>query len=215
MQPVLDMRAVRFGYGASAPVLEGFELRVEPGEKLLVAGASGAGKSTLLGLVSGTLLTDHGSIEVMGRDLATLRAGARDRFRARAMGVIFQLFNLVPYLGVVENVLLPMRLTRTKVEDATGRARRLLARLGLDESLVDRPVAQLSVGQQQRVAAARAFILEPGLVLADEPTSALDPDRRDDFMSLMLEEAERTGAAVVCVSHDESLHPHFDRVVRL
>ncbi|HBF90992.1 MAG TPA: methionine ABC transporter ATP-binding protein, partial [Hyphomonas atlantica] len=159
-------------------------------------------------------------VEVLGHDMTALSGPKRDALRADRLGVIFQMFNLVPYLSVIGNVTLPLRFSpkRRAAIDGTeeNEARRLLARLGLtDESLLSRRVSDLSVGQQQRVAAARALIGGPEIVIADEPTSALDAHVRDQFISLLSEEAQRTGAALLFVSHDAGLADHFDRAVDL
>nr|WP_290492130.1 ATP-binding cassette domain-containing protein [Hyphomonas sp. UBA4510] len=161
-----------------------------------------------------------GEVIVLGQDLATLEPAARDRLRADHLGVIFQMFNLVPYLSVIGNVTLPLRFSPKRRAAINGNeddeARRLLSRLGLtDETLLTRRVSDLSVGQQQRVAAARALIGGPEIVIADEPTSALDADARDQFIDLLSEEARRTGAALLFVSHDAGLATHFDRAVDL
>lgn len=190
---------------------------------MFLAGPSGSGKSTLLALIAGIHRTTEGQIAVLGADLTSLSSSARDRLRADQLGVIFQMFNLLPYLSVLENVTLPCRFSaarRARAIAATGsvaaEARRLLAHLGMDEpGLAGRPAAELSVGQQQRVAAARALIGGPDLIIADEPTSALDTDRRLDFIDLLCRECASLGAALLFVSHDRTLAGHFDRVAEL
>lgn len=204
----------------------GFSLRVpafsvERGRKVLLTGPSGAGKSTLLNLVCGVVSAQQGTVEVLGTDLTGISRGRRDRFRAEHIGVVFQMFNLVPYLSILDNVLLPLRFApeRARRAGAGGgegnEARRLLAALALDPSLHLRPVTELSVGQQQRVAAARALIGGPGVLIADEPTSALDQDRQAAFLSLLFSELDAVGATLVMVSHDVRLAAQFDEVVRL
>ena len=213
---------LRFAWPGQAPLLaiDRFELAQE--ERLFLRGPSGSGKSTLLGLIAGVLESSHGEIRVMDEDIGQMSGSARDQVRADHLGVIFQMFNLVPYLTVVQNVILPCRFSKRrlrKVQESGGaenEAKRLLERLGLDdEALQARNVTELSVGQQQRVAAARALIGGPSLVIADEPTSALDSDARDRFIELLSEEANQTGAALLFVSHDSSLAPLFDRAVDL
>lgn len=192
-------------------------------ERLFLAGPSGSGKSTLLTLIAGIHRSTEGRITVLGNELTALSGTARDRFRADRLGVIFQMFNLLPYLSVLENVMLPCRFSvarRARAVAAAGsvsaEARRLLAHLGLDDpGLERRAAAELSVGQQQRVAAARALIGHPKLIIADEPTSALDTDRRLDFVELLRQECRSAGAALLFVSHDRSLAGHFDRLVEL
>ncbi|MEQ9317025.1 MAG: ABC transporter ATP-binding protein [Henriciella sp.] len=214
---------LRFAWpGASAPLLDIPAFELGAGERLFLRGPSGSGKSTLLGLIAGVLAPQAGSISVLGEDMADLSGAARDRLRADHLGVIFQMFNLVPYLSVMQNVTLPCRFSaaRRKAADANGtpadEARRLLGRLGLsDEKLLARPVTELSVGQQQRVAVARALIGGPEILIADEPTSALDADARDRFIELLSEEAARSGASLLFVSHDAALAGHFDRSIDL
>ena len=200
--------------------IDRFELAQK--ERLFLRGPSGSGKSTLLGLIAGVLESSQGEIRVMDQDIGQMSGSGRDQVRADHLGVIFQMFNLVPYLSVVQNVILPCRFSKRRLQKvqenggAETEAKRLLERLGLDdEALQARNVTELSVGQQQRVAAARALIGGPSLVIADEPTSALDSDARDRFIELLSEEANQTGAALLFVSHDSSLAPLFDRAVDL
>ena len=216
----IAMEALRFAWPGHPPVLDIDSFAMTRGERLFLRGPSGSGKSTLLGLIAGVLQPAAGRIEVLGRDMSALSAAARDRVRADHLGVIFQMFNLVPYLSVTGNVTLPLLFSpvrrKTVGDDAEGEARRLLDRLGLsDPQLLTRRVSELSVGQQQRVAVARALIGGPDIVIADEPTSALDSDARDRFIELLSEEAARTGAALLFVSHDRSLASHFSRAVDL
>lgn len=195
---------------------------VESGEKVLLVGPSGSGKSTLLGLICGTLQAQSGEIEICGTAFSQLGNAARDRFRADHLGVIFQLFNLVPYLLVLENVLLPLHFSavrRGRVGEANAaqnkQARYLLNQLGLDDSVLNKATTALSVGQQQRVAAARALIGTPDIVIADEPTSSLDAARQKDFLALLFAQIEASNGTLLMVSHDERLADQFDRVVRL
>jgi putative ABC transport system ATP-binding protein len=205
--------------GATAPVLELPALEVAAGEQVFVRGPSGCGKSTLLGLVAGVLVAGPGQVAVGGVDWASLKPAARDARRAATLGVIFQQFNLLPYLSVLDNVLLPTRLSPQRAARCEGgaaaEARALLARMGLPDSAWARPAARLSVGQQQRVAAARALIGRPALVLADEPTSALDTDTRDTFMALLRERCTAHDSTLVFVSHDRRLAEGFDTVLDL
>ncbi len=220
---VLSLRGVRFawpGRRTFALTVERFSL--ERGRKLLLLGPSGSGKSTLLSLLAGIVVPQQGQVAVLGTDLATLAAGARDRFRAEHTGIIFQMFNLIPYLSVMDNVVLPLSFAqqrRARAIEAAGsvleEAKRLLGRLGLNEALGAQPAASLSVGQQQRAAAARALIGRPEILIADEPTSALDRDRQAAFLDLLFQEADLAGTTVLMVSHDESLAPRFDRLQRL
>lgn len=218
--PVIDIEDLRFAWPGGPVVLDLAKMRVDAGERVFLRGPSGSGKSTLLGLVSGILETQAGTYRILGEDLAALSPARRDRLRADRMGVIFQMFNLVPYLSVIGNVLLPLRFSGRRRQavgpEPRAEARRLLARLGLEsEELLSRRVSDLSVGQQQRVAAARALIGSPSLVIADEPTSALDADARDRFIHLLSEEVAASGASLLFVSHDAALAGLFSRSLDL
>ncbi|MBY4899225.1 ABC transporter ATP-binding protein [Cupriavidus sp. AU9028] len=194
------------------------DLLLARGEHLFVSGPSGSGKTTLLGLLAGVIMPRQGRVEVAGTDLRSLAPSRRDRFRADHVGVIFQQLNLLPYLSVLENVLLPCRFSsrrrlhaRQQAGSEIEAAGMLLERLDMARDLWRRPAAELSVGQQQRVAAARALLGRPDLVLADEPTSALDAARQQAFMALLRRECRASGAGLVMVSHDERLAEGFDR----
>ncbi|WP_429196693.1 ABC transporter ATP-binding protein [Luteibacter sp. W1I16] len=205
----------------TAVILEDLELA--HGERLFLCGPSGSGKSTVLGLLSGVLAPTGGDVTILGVSFASMAARARDRFRANHLGYIFQQFNLLPFLTPVENVLLGCAWSAERSRRAgatralmTREATRLLGALGLGAQTWSRArTGELSVGQQQRVAAARALIGGPELLLADEPTSALDAASRDAFLKLLLGECARHGTGVVFVSHDLALARHFDRVVAL
>lgn len=198
------------------------ELSLAAGSSLFVGGASGSGKSTLLGLLSGVLRPRLGDVWVAGLNLAQASAAQRDRLRADHLGVIFQQFNLLPYLSVIENVLLPTRFSSLRLAQSRDRfggpraqAEHLLRSLGLDASLWARMAHQLSLGQQQRVAACRALMGSPQLVIADEPTSALDEDNRQSFLELLLRAQREQGAALVLVSHDRRMASSFEQVLDL
>lgn len=192
---------------------------VERAEKVFLKGASGSGKSTLLSLIAGINLASSGTLTLCDTELTALKASRRDVFRADHIGYIFQQFNLLPYLSVLDNVLLPCRfscLRKQRVDgDLSQEAERLLLALDLPQSCLTKPVTALSIGQQQRVAAARALIGKPALLLADEPTSALDFDSRNAFISLLMKECEYAGSSLLFVSHDHTLESHFDRSVAL
>lgn len=218
----IAISGLRFGFGSDDDVLAIRELRIRTAQRVFLFGPSGCGKSTLLALVGGVLVPREGAVAVLGRNLAGLKSTARDRIRADHVGFIFQQFNLVPYLSVVENVSLPCRYSRRRLKravDADGSleksAARLLSALGIGEELRSRKSTDLSVGQQQRVAAARALIGRPELVLADEPTSSLDADRRREFINLLVSECGRVDSTVIFVSHDASLATHFDVAIDL
>jgi putative ABC transport system ATP-binding protein len=210
---------VEFGYGRGPTVLRIPELRVDRGERVFVFGPSGSGKTTLLGLVAGVLRASAGAVRVLGTDLGALGARERDRLRAAHIGYIFQMFNLIPYLSVEENITLPCRLSRERRSRLGGVAPETAARELADAleigTLLREKVTRLSVGQQQRVAAARALIGAPEIVVADEPTSALDSDRRERFLELLFERCAIAGSTLLFVSHDRHLEHLFDRAVSL
>lgn len=221
---IIRLSELRFSWDRTqSPVLDIHDFRVRRGERLFVAGASGTGKSTLLSLLAGVILPQLGEVEILDRPLHQMNSVQRDHFRADHVGFVFQLFNLIPYLSVLENVTLPCRFSRLRREKVTqsGRsqieeARRLLEHLDMAEPrLLSRPVTELSVGQQQRVAAARALMGSPELVIADEPTSSLDADRRQAFIRLLFRECEQQGSTLLFVSHDRSLEEQFGRTVHM
>jgi len=218
---VVEVDSLRFAWSASAPLVLDIDcLRVARGERVFLRGASGSGKSTLLSLLAGVITPREGRVTVLGRDLGALTGAQRDRFRADHIGFIFQLFNLIPYLSVVENVVLPCGFSQRRKSRTGGEAEREAVRLleHLDMAgapMLGRPVTELSVGQQQRVAAARALIGTPELVIADEPTSSLDADRRAAFLDLLFRECAREQTTLIFVSHDASLAERFDRTIEL
>lgn len=219
---IIAMRGVRFAWPGRAFSIAIDEFVLPAGERILLVGPSGSGKSTFLSLLCGIITPQAGRIEVLGTDIASLSNAARDRFRVEHFGIIFQMFNLLPYGTVLDNVLLPLNFSPKRRQRASaggapgGEAARLLGNLGLEPELMNGPrAATLSVGQQQRVAAARALIGRPELIVADEPTSALDRDRQTTFLDLLFDETSQAGATLIMVSHDESLAPRFDRVLRL
>ena len=222
-QPVVALHEVLFRWRRqAAPVLDIATFEIAAGERVFLHGPSGSGKSTLLSLIGGVVVPERGLTFVQGSDLATLSGAERDRHRAAQIGFVFQMFNLLPWLSARDNILLPCRFSparraRIAADGCTpaAEAERLAAHLDLHAVLLDRPAAELSVGQQQRVAAARALIGRPPLVIADEPTSALDADRQKGFLDLLLAESAAVGAAVLFVSHDARLAGAFDRTVNL
>lgn len=224
MDPLVSLHELRFRWCQQGPdILVIDALEVAAGERLFVEGPSGSGKSTLLGLLAGVNRPQQGRLQVLDQRLDQLGSAARDRFRADHIGYIFQLFNLLPYLGILDNVTLPARFSRRRRERAlarspslTAEARRLLGHLDLDQPGLSRqPVSALSIGQQQRVAAARALFGAPELLIADEPTSSLDADRRRAFLELLFAECAEMGSTLIFVSHDASLAALFDRTLRL
>ena len=199
------------------------KFRIRCGEQIFIKGPSGSGKTTLLNLLGGVSIPETGMISVMNTNMSTLGSAGRDAFRAEHIGYIFQMFNLIPYLTLIENVTLPCRFSVARRQRVLSQAKtleeeakRILSGLGLDiTTLASQSVSQLSIGQQQRVAAARSIIGSPELVIADEPTSSLDRDVRSSFLDLLFREVRNAKTTLIFVSHDSSLESHFDRTVSL
>ncbi|QWL64119.1 ABC transporter ATP-binding protein [Aeromonas jandaei] len=216
---VVEIRDLAFAWPDHEVVLDLPTLTIAKGERVFIKGPSGSGKSTLLGLLAGIQTANHGTLEVLGQPLAQLSGRARDHFRAANLGYIFQQFNLLPFLSVLDNVTAALTFSpekRSRLQASPQQeARRLLAELQLPDEALHRPVHALSIGQQQRVAAARALIGSPPLVIADEPTSALDTDNRAAFIKLLFEECDKQGSTLIFVSHDPHLEPLFPRVENL
>jgi putative ABC transport system ATP-binding protein len=200
------------GFGLQVP-----EFRIEQGARVLLLGESGSGKSTLLSLICGINAPQQGSIRVDGTEMRSMRPAARDRFRAEKIGIVFQQFNLLPYATPMDNILLPLQFApdrRARAGDARAAALTLTDALGLPRDLVTSSTAdRLSVGQQQRVAVARALIGAPSLIVADEPTSALDAGSQTNFLDLLFAQCTLSGSTLLMVSHDERLSDRFDRSV--
>ena len=223
-ETILDLKNVCFSWKNSGRELLNLpELLVEQHDHIFLQGPSGSGKSTLLALVGGILVSESGTLKVLGTEIKSLSSSARDAFRVDHIGFIFQLFNLLPYLSIEENVMLPLsfskirakRAGRTKI-DQVNEAHRLLKALALGEQLAEKsPVTELSVGQQQRVAAARSLIGNPELIIADEPTSALDADLRHSFLELLFGECKKAGSTLLFVSHDSTLSELFNRKISM
>jgi len=222
--PMIEMEDVRFRWhSGDDPVIDIADFSVAAGERVFLQGPSGSGKTTLLNLLGGVAAPQAGHIRIDGNDLTELGGAGRDAFRADRIGFIFQMFNLIPYLSLIDNVTLPCRFSKARHEAAVARsgsieaeARRLLAHMEIDAAdLAGRHAAALSTGQQQRVAVARSLIGAPHLVIADEPTSALDRDVRQAFMTLLFREVAEAGATLLFVSHDSGLAQDFDRKIAL
>ncbi|MBM4299335.1 MAG: ATP-binding cassette domain-containing protein, partial [Deltaproteobacteria bacterium] len=189
MDNAVDIESLRFAYRASKPVLDIAALKVGRGERVFLHGPSGCGKTTLLGILAGVLRAGAGSVKILGQDMARLTGAKRDALRGAHIGYIFQMFNLIPYLNVLENIQLPCRVSAERARrlngaSLDGEAHALAERLGIG-AIVHDNVVDLSVGQQQRVAAARALLGAPELIIADEPTSSLDEDHRESFLELL------------------------------
>ena len=216
-QDVIAAQNLVFQYPNQSPTLNISNFSLKIGEKIFLAGASGSGKTTFLELVAGLLHPTSGKLAVLGEDFSLSSTHDKDLVRKKSMSFIFQSFNLVPYLSVEENIRLPFWLgfrDERSPEQVTLDLQHLLKGLGI-ESLQNKKVTELSFGQSQRVAAARAFLKRPKLLLADEPTSALDCDHRNAFLKVLFELAKNFETSMIFVSHDRSLQSQFDRVIEI
>ncbi len=216
----ISVKDLKFSYNQknkNAPlVLSIDELEILTGEKVFLYGPSGHGKSTLLNILAGVLEVTNGVVEVLGNNLHAINQSSRDHLRGENVGYIFQIFNLIPYLNIKENIVLPCLINKKRGEgvDFYAQADELIKTLGLTEH-AHKNVTDLSIGQQQRVAAARALIGNPKLIIADEPTSSLDETNTTEFMNLLLSEWEKRKFTLVFVSHDTSLKKYFPRTISL
>lgn len=214
--PLIEIRDVRFTYeGQATPTLFIPEFTVNSGEELFLFGPSGSGKTTFLEIISGVLSPQAGSLRILGQDLTKMSQAQRDAFRAEHIGYVFQSFNLIPYLSVYENIELPIQLSPVRKQrlgtlDVDMVIRAICGNLGISD-ILEKNVTQISVGQQQRVAVARALLGKPQLLLCDEPTSALDTDHREKFLKLLFELAELYETTVLFVSHDRNIEKLFSR----
>ncbi len=215
--PVVDVRGVEKHFGSGTNrihVLKEVDLQAHAGEILMLVGPSGCGKTTLLSAIAGTLGVEAGSIEVFGQALHTMSGGALTRFRAKHIGFIFQQFNLIPTLGIAENVGIPLLIQGVGSREALRRSRAALDAVGLADRWKERP-NKLSGGQQQRVAIARALVHEPPLVICDEPTAALDSKNGEIVLELFRNVARSPGRAVIIVTHDNRIFSYADRIARM
>lgn len=222
-QAVIELKQLKFSWNNATHItLDINELNIYQQERVFIEGASGSGKSTLLSIIGAVNRPLSGQVKVLGNAIEQFSDLKRDHFRADHIGFIFQMFNLIPYLSMVENVILPCRFSKQRYHKATQQmtieqeALRLLDHLGLNDSkLLSKPVTELSMGQQQRVAAARALIGHPEIIIADEPTSSLDSDIRDAFLDLLFKQCDNEGSTLIFVSHDGTLEQRFERTIRL
>lgn len=197
------------------PLIDIPDWQVPRGTQLFLRGESGVGKSTLIHLLAGLLEPTSGNVKINGFDLSSASVKNRDQFRANNLGLVYQQFNLIPYLSMLDNVLLAAHFAKTKNAETIELARSLLETMSLPQDLHHRDARHLSIGQQQRVAICRAMINQPKLVMVDEPTSALDPKNRDRFMDLLFELLAEHNATLIFVSHDENLAARFNDVIEL
>lgn len=223
-KPIIAIANLSFSWPTkNKSSLEIPEWKIHQGQGIFLYGRSGSGKSTLLNLISGILQPQQGSITIDGQKVSAMKPRQRDHFRAQNLGIIFQQFNLIPYLSVIDNIRLSQ--TFSGAEYNHERILELTGKLGLNTNILHQKANQLSVGQQQRVAVIRALYHRPKLIIADEPTSALDTDTRDEFIQLLLEQnAEQntkkniegsttTKSSILFVSHDRSLASNFDQQI--
>lgn len=216
-QNSIEISKLEFGWDKDSPlVLNIPQWEVARNDSVFLYGPSGSGKSTLLNIMSGILKPDKGAVKVLDQALFEMRANARDKFRARHIGVIFQQFNLIPYLSVLENIRIGPYFS-SKREFNPEHLAYILDTLELSQSpkLLQSKAKNLSVGQQQRVAVARALVNQPEIIIADEPTSALDSAMRDQFIELLFKTTEKTNSTIVFVSHDKGLASNFNTLVDL
>ena len=224
LQSTTAIRAVdlSFAWPKQKPLYTDVSFELYPGQKLLITGPSGCGKSTLLNLLAGVVEPSSGSIWIHQENIHGLSASAKDQLRGEQMGFIFQQFNLLPYLSVRDNILLPAHLfakrkaaALTQYGSLDHALRYYMNHLGLSADLENQAAHRLSIGQQQRVAAARAFMGKPSIVIADEPTSALDEANQTQLLKLFFALANEQQTALLMVSHDPRLSPYFDRQLQL
>ena len=224
LQSTTAIRAVdlSFAWPKQKPLYTDASFELYPGQKLLITGPSGSGKSTLLNLLAGVVEPSSGSIWIHEENIHGLSASAKDQLRGEQMGFIFQQFNLLPYLSVRDNILLPAHLFAKRKAAALAQfgsldnaLRYYMNHLGLSAALENQAAHRLSIGQQQRVAAARAFMGKPSIVIADEPTSALDEANQTQLLKLFFALADEQQTALLMVSHDPRLSPYFDRQLQL
>jgi putative ABC transport system ATP-binding protein len=216
-QNIIEAQNLLFSYTPQQPVIKISNFILEKGEKIFLGGPSGSGKTTFLELIAGLLHPTSGSLKILGEDFSNPNSKIKDNLRKKTMSFIFQNFNLVPYLSVEENIRLPFWLgfrDDRSEKQVTDDLNKLIQNLGID-SLREKKVTALSFGQSQRVAAARAFLKRPRLLLADEPTSALDTDHRDAFLNVLFDLAKDYKTSMIFVSHDRGLQSRFDRILEI
>ncbi len=215
-QRMIEVQQVEFSYANTGFRLAVPELMIGDGERVALVGPSGSGKSTLLNLLGGILLPDRGSIKVAGRQVVEMKERGRRAYRAQTMGLVFQEFELLEYLNVRDNILLPYRISGQLrlTSDVVQRAEDLAGDLEIQDQLLRFP-GQLSQGERQRVAIGRALIADPRLLLADEPTGNLDPRNKQRVLDLLLRHADQRRLTVVMVTHDHGLLERFERVIQV
>ncbi|MDC2890766.1 ABC transporter ATP-binding protein [Psychrosphaera algicola] len=208
-EPIVNITGLEFNFDDKSKTrLCVPKMSVEAAQTVFLQGDSGSGKSTLLHLICGLWRAQKGSLRVLGQELTTMSGSERDLFRAQNIGVIFQKLNLIPYLSAVENIQLACQFAKQSI--SVSDIHTLLEKLNLPRSVFQLSANQLSLGQQQRIAIARALANKPKLIIADEPTSALDQDNADDFIKLLFDVAGQTNTGILFVSHDTRWAAQFD-----
>ena len=216
MKNIIDINSCVFKYDGNVKnTININRLLIKEGEHIFLRGRSGSGKSTFLNLLSGVLEPQTGTVEILGEDITTLNVSQKDRFRGDNFGMVFQQFNLLPYLSIEENISLACRFSKQKsleVKDINKEIKHLLDVLEIPYGMKSKKAMHLSVGEQQRVAVARALIGKPKIIIADEPTSALDDERKNKFMQLLFRQLDTQNSTLVFVSHDRELSSYFESV---
>ena len=216
MNNIININSCKFKYANSNKnIIDIKSLTIKSGEHIFLRGKSGSGKSTFLNLLSGVLTPDSGTIEILSKDISLMSSSQKDRFRGDNFGTIFQQLNLIPYLSVEENISLACEFSKQKshnIVNLTVEIETLLSALELPLEFKSKKAMTLSVGEQQRVAVARALIGKPKIIIADEPTSALDSDSKEKFMQLLFKQVELQGSTLIFVSHDIGLASYFNSV---
>lgn len=207
-QNCIDVSQLQFAYGANR-IINIANWQIQSGQHIFLYGPSGSGKSTLLNLLAGVLTPTSGTIRLLNQNFSELKPRQKDSFRARHIGMVFQQFNLIPYLSVFDNIALAAHFGKTPIGQIRTRLQDQLEQLELAAAVLDLRADTLSAGQQQRVAIARALVNQPEIIIADEPTSALDAKAKDGFMSLLIDSVNASNSSLVFVSHDPQLSAHF------
>jgi putative ABC transport system ATP-binding protein len=210
---MLSLSNIEFAYENQPAILKIDQLDLKAGERVFLYGPSGCGKSTLLNIIAGVIKPQNGQVNILGKDLFALSASKRDQFRGEHLGYIFQSFNLLPFLTVKENIELASTITKTR-RCTSSELAEIISALKIDH-LLEKKALTLSVGEQQRVAVARALYGRPEIIIADEPTSALDEEVSEQFMELLISQQAKKSFVLLFVSHDKRLMKFFDRVISL
>jgi putative ABC transport system ATP-binding protein len=219
MNNIITIKNLKFSYKKDCNILDIESLDISKGDRLFLYGPSGCGKTTLLSILAGVLTAHKGSVKVLNHEFINLKPSTRDRIRGTEMGYIFQMFNLIPYLNVKENILLPCKISPLRrknlsMEELKEKCIEVANNLKIG-NILNKKVTEISIGQQQRVAAARALIGFPKLIIADEPTSSLDSENREQFLQNLFTQCETQKTTLIFVSHDKDLKKFFSHHISL